>query len=65
MHSSSGDALGRSDAGLKCFSDYRASIVQRMRTFSRAQQAVSTIIYWSCHASGVGGDFDVKQGDSS
>ena len=36
---------GRSDAGLESFSDYRASAVQRMRTFSRAQHVVSTIIY--------------------
>jgi hypothetical protein len=50
--------FGRSDAGLECLSDYRASVVQRMRTFSRAQHVVSTLI---C-SSGVGGDRDLKQG---
>jgi hypothetical protein len=54
--------FGRSDAGLDSFSDYRASVVQRMRKFSRAQHVVSTIICWCFHSSGVGGDFDVKQG---
>jgi len=34
----------RSDAGLECLSVYRASVVQRMRTFARAQHVVSTII---------------------
>ena len=38
-------------------------IVQRMRTFSRAQHVVSTIICWCCHSSHVGGDFGVKQGE--
>ena len=33
-----------------------------MRTFSRAQHVVSTIISWRSHSSGVGGDFDLKQG---
>src|SRR6266849_4765478 len=38
--------LGRSDAGLESVSAYRASVVQRMRTFSRVQRVVSTIICW-------------------
>ena len=55
--------LGRSDAGLECLSDCRASVVQRLRTFSRAQHVVSTIICWCSHSSDVGGDFGVKQGE--
>src|SRR5882724_12562427 len=35
----------RSDAGLECLSVYRASVVQRMRKFARAQHVVSTIIH--------------------
>ena len=53
-------AFGRSDAGLECLSDYRASVVQRMRAFSRAQHVVSTIICWCSHSSDVGGDFGVN-----
>jgi hypothetical protein len=60
MHSSLVMPLGRSDAGLECPSDYRASMVQRMHRFLRAQHVVSTIIYWSC---GVGDDFDLRQGE--
>jgi hypothetical protein len=55
--------FGRSDAGLECLSDCRASAVQRLRTFSRAQQVVSTIICWGSHSSDVGSDFGVKQGE--
>jgi hypothetical protein len=44
-------------AGLECLSDCRASAVQRLRTFSRAQHVVSTIICW-CFS-----DFGVKQGE--
>ena len=55
--------LGRSDAGLECLSDYRASVVQRMRTFSRAQHAVSTIICWCFRASRVSGEFGARQGE--
>src|SRR3954451_24723211 len=62
MHSSSGDAFGRSDAGLKCLSDYRASIVQRMRTLSCAQHVVSTMICWSFRSSDVGGRFPRETG---
>src|SRR5258708_31700769 len=61
MHSSSGD-FGRSDAGLESLSVHRVSVVQRMRTFSRAQDVVSTIICWCSHSSSVGGDFGAKQG---
>jgi len=46
----------RSDAGLECLSVYRASVVQRMRAFSRAQHAVSTIICWCSRSSRAGGD---------
>jgi hypothetical protein len=53
---------GRSDAGLECLSDYRASVVQRMRTFLRARHIVSTIICWCSHACGVGGDRGARQG---
>jgi len=55
-------AFGRSDAGLECLSDYRASVVQRMRTFLRARHVVSTIICWFSHASGVGGACGARQG---
>ena len=34
-----------------------------MRTFSRAQDVVSTIMCWCCHASSVGGDLSAKQGE--
>jgi hypothetical protein len=34
-----------------------------MRTLSRAQHVVSTIICWCCHHSSVGDDFGVKQGE--
>jgi hypothetical protein len=57
--------FGRSDAGLDSFSDYGASVVQRMRKSARAQHVVSTIICWCFHSAGVGGDFDVNQVDSS
>ena len=43
--------FGRSDAGLKSLSVYRASVVQRMRTGSRAQHVVSTFICWCFHCS--------------
>jgi hypothetical protein len=52
----------RSDAGLERLSVYRASVVQRMRTLSRAH-VVSTIICWRSHSSSVGGDFGAKQGE--
>src|SRR6202043_4112007 len=55
--------LRRSDAGLQYRSDYRASVVQRMRTFSRAQHVVSTIICWCCRASRVSGEFGARQGE--
>src|SRR6266436_9342188 len=55
--------LGRSDAGLECLSDYRASVVQRMRTFSRAQHVVSAIICWCFRASRVSGEFRARQGE--
>jgi hypothetical protein len=48
---------------LECLSDYRASVVQRMRTFLRARHVVSTIICWCSHASGVGGDCGARQGE--
>jgi hypothetical protein len=66
MHSSlgDGDAFGRSDASLERLSDYRAPVVQRMRTFSRVQHGVSAIVCWCSHASGVGGDCGAKQGES-
>jgi hypothetical protein len=35
-----------------------------MRTLSRAQQFVSTIICWCFRCSGVGGDFGARQGES-
>jgi hypothetical protein len=60
MHSSSGDAL-RPVWG--CLSDCRASAVQRLRTFSRAQHVVSTIICWCSQSSDVDSDFGVKQGE--
>jgi hypothetical protein len=34
-----------------------------MRTLSRAQYVVSTIICWRSHSSSVGGDFGAKQGE--
>jgi hypothetical protein len=34
-----------------------------MRTFSRAQDVVSTIICWCSHSSSVGGDLGAKQGE--
>ena len=52
--------FGRSDAGLEGFSDYRASVIQGLRTFWRAQYVVSTIICWCSHSSDVGGDFGVN-----
>src|SRR5258708_15693680 len=55
--------LGRSDAGLECLSDYRASAVQRMGTFPRAQHVVSTIICWCFRASRVSGEFGARQGE--
>jgi hypothetical protein len=42
--------FGRSDAGLECLSDYRASVVQRMRTFLPARHVVSRIICRCSHA---------------
>src|SRR5260221_2256729 len=42
--------FGRSDAGLESLSVERASVIQRMRAFSRAQRVVSTIICWCSHA---------------
>jgi hypothetical protein len=63
MYSSPGDAFGLSDAGLKSLSVYRVSVVQQMRTFSRAQHVVSTIICRCSHSSSVDGDFGVKQGE--
>jgi hypothetical protein len=63
MHSSLGDALGPVLRRLGSLSDYRASVVQRMRTFSRAQHVVSTIIGWCSRYSSVGGVFGVKQGE--
>src|SRR5258708_3513865 len=50
MHSSCGNALRPSDAGLESLSVERASVIQRMRAFSRAQRVVSTIICWCSHA---------------
>src|SRR5438445_8033637 len=55
--------FGRSDAGLEYPSVDRASVVQRMRTFSRAQHVVSTIICWCCQSSSVGGDCGARQGE--
>lgn len=55
--------FGRSDAGLGSLSDYRASVIQRMRTLSRAQYGVSTIICWRSHASSAGGDRGARQGE--
>jgi hypothetical protein len=55
--------FGRSDAGLQSLSDYRASVVQRMRTLSRAQCGVSTIIGWCSRSTSVDGYFGVKQGE--
>jgi hypothetical protein len=55
--------FGRSDAGLDSFSDYRASVAQRTRAFSRAQHVVSTVICWYSQSSRAGGDFGVKQGE--
>jgi hypothetical protein len=63
MHSSLVMALGRSDAGLERLSDYRASVVDRVRTFSRAQHVVSTIICWCFRASRVSGEFGARQDD--
>jgi hypothetical protein len=34
-----------------------------MRTLSRARHVTSAIICWCFRCSGVGGDFDVKQGE--
>jgi hypothetical protein len=55
--------FGQSYAGLEFLSDYRASVVQRMRTFSRAQHVVSAIICRCSHSSGVDDDFGAKQGE--
>jgi hypothetical protein len=55
--------FGRSDAGLKCLSVCRASVVQRMPTLPCAQHVVSTIICRYSRCSGVGGDFGEKQGE--
>src|SRR5258708_35482375 len=63
MHSSLVMPLGRSDAGLESLSAYRASVVQRMRAFSRAQHAGSTIICWCFRASRVSGEFGARQGE--
>jgi hypothetical protein len=48
---------------LDSLSDYRVSVVQRVRAFSRPQHVVSTIIYGCSRSCGVGGDFDVRQGE--
>jgi hypothetical protein len=61
MHSSLVMLFGRSDAGLDSFSDYRVSLVQRIRAFSRGQHVVSTIICWCFNSCGVGGNFGTKQ----
>src|SRR6202166_4134173 len=63
MHSSLVMPLRRSDAGLDSLSDYRASVVQRTRAFSRAQHVVSTIICWCFRASRVSGEFGARQGE--
>jgi hypothetical protein len=55
--------FGRSEAGLESFSDYRAFVAQRMRTFSRAQHVVSTIICRCSRSSGFDDDFGLKQGE--
>jgi hypothetical protein len=57
--------FGRSDAGLISPSVYRASAVQRMRTLSRVQRVVSTIIYWRSHASSISGGFGANSVNSS
>jgi hypothetical protein len=62
MHSSLVILFGRSDAGLDSLSDYRASVVQRIRAFSRAQHVVSTVSWWCSQTSSVDGNFGVKQG---
>jgi len=65
MHSSLGDVMPfcRSDAGLEPRSDYRVSVLQRMRTLSRAQQFVSTIICWCSRSSRIGSDCGAIQGE--
>jgi len=63
MHSSLVMCFGRSDAGLESRPDYRNSVVQRLRTFPRAQHVVSTIICWCFHWFDAGGDFGVKEGE--
>src|SRR5882724_5040817 len=65
MDSSLGDALAGLTPAWIPFQTIGASVIQRMRKFARAQRVVSTIICWCFHASGAGGDFDVKQVDSS
>jgi hypothetical protein len=62
MHSSLVILFGRSDAGSDSLSDYRASVVQRIRAFSRAQHVVSTVSWWCSQTSSVDGNFGVKQG---
>jgi hypothetical protein len=62
MHSSLVMLFGRSDAGLDSLSDYRASVVQRIRAFPRAKHVASTVICWCSQTSSVGGNFGVKQG---
>ena len=55
--------FGRSDAGLEWLSDFRASVVQGMRTLWRAHDVVSTIACWRSHPSDGDGEFGVKQGE--
>ena len=62
MHSSLVMLFGRSDAGLDSLSDYRASVVQCIRAFLRAQHVVSTVICWCSQTPSAGGKFGVKQG---
>jgi hypothetical protein len=62
MHSSLVMLFGRSGASLDSLSDYRASWVQRISAFLRAQHVVSTLIYWYSQTSGGGGNFGMKQG---
>jgi hypothetical protein len=56
-------AFGRSGAGLQSLSVYRAFVIQRMRTLSRAQRGVWAIICWRSHSSRAGPDFGAKQGE--
>jgi hypothetical protein len=64
MHSSLGVSeimpFGQSCAGLESLSVYRACVMQRMRTLSRAQNVASTIIFWRSTRS-VGGNCSAQQ----